>query len=163
MFRTDSIIVDTLLNDEGNEEEASHLSLQDLTSLLVKTGFNFRFDESQNQVTEVLEATAAPEQAAQGEEEDLTEEIENLMLRLETVFRSYHDKTIVSTHQKQTQKEFGGAGELQQIVAEIADQIHSFSQALPARMPSVRSEGDGLSNPSPAPLARSNYAVTVNP
>ena len=56
--------------------------------------------------------------------EDIAEEIETLMLRLETVFKSYHDKTIVNNHQKQTMREFdGGSWELQQIVAEIADQI----------------------------------------
>ena len=56
--------------------------------------------------------------------EDIAEEIETLMLRLETVFKSYHDKTIVNSHQKQTMREFdGGSWELQQIVAEIADQI----------------------------------------
>ena len=91
MFRTDSIIVDTLLNDdEGGEgeEAASHLSLQDLTSLLVKTGFNFRFDDSAaNQVTEMLDVTDGATAGQSGQEEDLTEEIENLMLRLETVFR----------------------------------------------------------------------------
>ena len=62
--RSDSIIVDTLLNEHNEEsfsatealdggDPASRLSLQDLTSLLVKTGFNFQFEDT-NQVSQML-------------------------------------------------------------------------------------------------------------
>jgi len=181
LFRSDSIIVDTLLNDNNEEsfsatealdggDPASSLSLQDLTSLLVKTGFNFQFEDT-NQVSQMLEPSEGENQGFETGEnrEDIAEEIETLMLRLETVFKSYHDKTIVNNHQKQTMREFdGGSWELQQIVAEIADQIQAFSQVLPPRLPSVRSEGDGLSNPSPDPIihttpGNNSMAITVNP
>ena len=150
MFRSDSIIVDTLLDqhsDGDNDEDPSELSLQDLTSLLVKTGFKF---EDTNEVSNRLLVTSGEDEASamQADEENLAEEIESLMLRLESVFKSYHDKTVVSVHQKQTQKEFGNSGELQHVVAEISDQVHAFNAAL-HRLPSVRSEGDGLSSPEP--------------
>jgi len=206
LFKSDSILVDTLLNGgggscddviddedddvtsddqvDGGESNAGGLSLRDLTSLLVKTGFQFKFDEScSNEVTEVLNdlgvSSSSSADLVSGDldaadlgrsEDDLADEIESLMLRLESVFKSYHDKTIVSVHQKQTQKEFddviGGTGELQQIVAEIADQVQAFSLSL-QRLPSVRSDGDGLSNPDlsipPLPLPPPTTATAQQP
>ena len=129
----------------------SRMSLNELTSLLVKTGKIIPNGDSEYfpgqeisppyNVTRLLEPKMDPTPAniqGQGEmKTEMMEELDSLMLRLENVFEAYHCgeasdkeidkiKRINSVHLQQLQKEQDPMI-ISQIVSEIVDQIHSFN------------------------------------
>jgi len=176
----ESLAVDNLLNDHGNcglrgeSSQAtypemsqyekvnssdslpfSRLSLNELTSLLVKTGKivpNFDSEHLPGQeisppynVTRLLDpklnlTNGNVTGTNGGIKTEIMEELDSLMLRLENVFEAYHSsknssensgnfdklKRINSVHLQQLQKEQDPMI-IGQIVSEIVDQIHSFN------------------------------------
>ena len=129
----------------------SRMSLNELTSLLVKTGKIIPNGDSEYfpgqeiappyNVTRLLEPKMDPNAGnTQGQGEmktEMMEELDSLMLRLENVFEAYHCgeasdkeidkiKRINSVHLQQLQKEQDPMI-ISQIVSEIVDQIHSFN------------------------------------
>ena len=175
----ESIAVDNLLDDHGNSGlrgetiqttypemsqyenvnsadsfPFSRLSLNELTSLLVKTGKIVPNGDSEHvsgqeisppyNVTRLLDPKLNSTNGnvtgmSGGAKTEIMEELDSLMLRLEDVFEAYHSshsskesqnldklKRINSVHLQQLQKEQDPMI-IGQIVSEIVDQIHSFN------------------------------------
>lgn len=130
-----SAAVDSLLNPDSGDEEfeskddalksyqdqvtLSNVSLADLTSLLAKTGFHGQTKLDLN-VTEIL----AGYQNDSGSGADVLEDLEGLLQKLEDVFQSFHDASLVK---KNTFAFNNDAVIIGQIVSEIGDQLDAFA------------------------------------
>ena len=151
----------------------SRMSLNELTSLLVKTGKIVPNGDSEYfpgqeisppySVTRLLDpksdASTGNASVSGGMKTEIMEELESLMLRLENVFDAYHSgegseqdidkiKRINSVHLQQLQKEQDPMI-VGQIVSEIVDQIHSFNYRC---LGAARTQSQPSSSPS---IARS--------
>lgn len=122
-----------LLEDGPNTPNLSKVTLGDLTSLLAKTGHHQTLTDQELNITQQL-AENDISNAAEGvdEEGDIMEELEHLMLRLEDVFATFRDPSLI----KKSMPIMTSSGNLVsatetdpaiigQIVAEISDQIHA--------------------------------------
>ena len=130
-----SAAVDSLLNAESGDEEfeskddplksyedqvtLSNVSLADLTSLLAKTGFHGQTKLDLN-VTDILGGY----QNDSGSGADVLEDLEGLLQKLEDVFQSFHDASLVK---KNTFAFNNDAVIIGQIVSEIGDQLDAFA------------------------------------
>ena len=164
-----STVVDELLEDKvdnnevnGNDEiqdelpSLSAVSMGDLTSLLAKTGHVMHMQQQSANgnadlnITESLEL--ANENGTENFGEDIMEEMENLMIKLENVFQSFRDPALVTKTQKSSSTanlrrsgssvlSIGGAQKCSknaghdavivgQIVSEISDQLDAFASHL---------------------------------
>jgi hypothetical protein len=107
----------------------TEMSFGDLSSLLVKTGRVVDPDPvelDQLNLTEHLASAAnAPPSSnfSRGSEEDIMEELENLMLKLDSVFQAFHDPKLGGGVGVQGKKhrQLGG------VVGEVGDLIGSFA------------------------------------
>jgi hypothetical protein len=126
--------VEKFLNDlNGTDDESmsasvcadtslTNVSLTDLTSLMARTGFQGQTMFDLN-ITDVLQNNRSDTNGGQ----DVVDDLENLLQKLESVFQSFSEDPLSSNLRKNPSVFNNDAVIIGQIVSEIGDQLETFA------------------------------------
>ena len=98
----------------------------DLSSLLMKTGKVMPDVEVQDQLNITEQLLPKPGNPNTTQDEDTMEELEKLMLKLDRVFKGFHDPALIQTPPGLENGVPDPLG-IAKIVGDIGDQVHGFS------------------------------------
>lgn len=104
------------------DSSLTNVSLADLTSLMARTGFQGQTLLDLN-ITDVLQSNRSETNGGQ----DVVDDLENLLQKLESVFQSFSEDPMSSNLRKNPSVFNNDAVIIGQIVSEIGDQLETFA------------------------------------